>query len=285
MFGAPVSSPDPYYLINLTSGTGMVYPPWSVTDGKTQVSPRLVSGEKTGIILAIGQSTISGHEQTLYTPTNTKVENLSIYNGGLYNLADPIIGPTNGNTVLLPQGGVRGGCWLGRLADKMRTAGWFDRVIMAPIGIGATHVMDWENSRDCVLRTNTAVARLNALSLPITAVLYMQGESDCAAGITQSVYAASLANVFSHIRSLGVTAPIFVSQTTYIPGNVTSPGIRAAQAAIVDHANPIWAGPDTDVFTGLTYRYDDQHWNAAGSDAVANAWLNSLNHFGAPFVP
>src|SRR4051794_37689701 len=99
---------DPFVISQIVAGVGLVDNGYAKLTAKTLVDPRLVSGENTAVIIVLGQSNGANHVNALYTPTNVKVENFGVLNGGLYRAADPLLGCSGSN-----------GNWLGRLGDKL----------------------------------------------------------------------------------------------------------------------------------------------------------------------
>jgi hypothetical protein len=236
---------------------------------KVAISPAIAAGETTAVILTVGQSTVCNNDDTGYSAVSSKAQNFNVYDGGVYPIVDPLLGC---------QG--FGGNWAGRLADKLITAGIFQRVIIAPVGIGGTFVAEWASGGRFNQRILTAVARLNAIGLAPTMCLWMQGENDASASTTQSAYQTSLSSVISSARANGLpsSTPWFVSQTTY-PSTTSSTAVRAAQAAIVDNSIKIYAGPDTDTLTGANRQNGGTaaHWTAVGSDACAGLWKTAID--------
>ena len=139
--------------------------------GKTVSKAGLNAGETTGVFVVAGQSNAANCGTTNYTPSNaSKVDNLSIYDGGTYAGADPLLGCQN-----IP--GVAGtGNLFTRMADKLITAGKYQRVILIPVAVGGSSVADW----NAYLSERLIVSgrRAAAIGLPITAYLWMQGETD-----------------------------------------------------------------------------------------------------------
>jgi hypothetical protein len=84
------------------------------------------------------------------------------------------------------------------------------------------------------------------------------------------------------MAAAGYTGRYFVCQETWA-GGVTSAGIRAAQAAIVNNVNVFSAG-DLDSFNA-TYRQpsDNLHFIDVGLTAVGNLVYNTVHASGSPF--
>ena len=116
------------------------------------------------------------------------------------------------------------------------------------------------------------------------AVLWHQGESDAnqqdpARTLPGSLYREYLGTIIRRSRAdIGWDAPWFVAQATYhVPGDESSPDIRAAQAAVVADGVAL-AGPDTDALTGSLRERDGVgvHFSDAGLKAHAAAWADIL---------
>jgi hypothetical protein len=227
--------------------------------------PRLTSGETTGVFVVAGQSNCANTVDTLYTPTNSdKVDNLNVFDGGLYAFVDPPVGCAG---IL--------GSWLGRLGDKLIAASVFERVIFCPIGVSATAIASWVPGGPLNQNLVVAAKRLAAVGLSVTAFLWQQGESNH--GTSRASYAASLADVISTPRDEGFNAPWFLAKSTLIAG-ATDSNVRGAIDDTVNGTD-IFAGADTDTLTGTTYRQasNDPHFTATGADAAAGLWTTALN--------
>lgn len=246
--------------------------------GKTQVSRFLSPDQNIGIFGTIGQSNITSVAPNAYTITNTgKVDNLNIYDGGVFTHADPPLGMTG------PTGVVGGGFghMFGRLADKMITDGWFDRVIGAHAGVGGSAVADWATGGPLNHRLTVIAKRLLSLGRQPSAMLWQQGEGDH--GTSQANYTTRVQSVIDTLRSAGLTCPIFIAKTSYSAG-ATDSNVTAAQAAVVNHGAGVWAGADTDQFTSGSRIADNVHFSDAGMDSVATEWKTKLALYGAPFA-
>lgn len=240
---------------------------YATSDGKVRRDPRLNAGETTGVFVVAGQSNCANTVETNATLTNaSKIDNLNIFDGGLYAAADPLVGCDGllGNT-------------FSRVADKLITAGIFARVILIPIGVGGSSAAQWADTSALGQRLIVAARRAAALGLTVSAYLWQQGEQDKTNGTSQSSYAASLAAAIALPRNAGFNAPWFIAKCSYINGAVSS-AVQAAQVAAAN-GTTIFAGADTDSLTGTTTnrRPDDTHFKAAGADAAATLWKTAID--------
>lgn len=229
--------------------------------------PRVASGERTAVVIVAGQSNSVAHGVGgAFSPVNAgKVDSLSIFNGGVYEGKDP--GPNVDGPAI---------SWLYRFADKLISAGKYDRVIMVPIGMGSASVANFAPGGVLGNFIPVAVRRCMSLSLPITAILWQQGERENMDGVSQAIYQSTLQAVIDASRTAGVTAPWLVGKSTMLSGITSSP-IRAALAAVVNNID-VFAGADTDTLGGTTYREPGlTHFNPNGCDAAAALWYAALN--------
>lgn len=269
MVAASGSSPDPFVLRDNWDYASFPRA-LKVADGLTQVNPNLVGGQTTCVIIAGGQSTITGNGSGTYTKTNANIHMLNIYTGGMYSAVNPMPGVDSnfslGNTE----------CFLIRLADKMINASKYQRIILVPFGLGSTDIAKWQSGGFCNERISAAcqrVSKMGLLSATQVYFIWQQGESDRVLGTTQGAYTTGLNSVIATARAVLPTTPIYISQTSWSSG-VTSSAVRAAQAA--SWGGTIFQGPDTDTLDATNRIADNTHWNGTGSDAVAGLWNAKL---------
>lgn len=238
------------------------------TDGRTLVAAQgVTAGETTGVVVAIAQSNgPANYGVGSYSIVNTgKVDNLNLYDGGIYTAASPMLG--SGGT---------GTNWGIEAADLLVTAGWRQRVILASIAMSSTPIADWINGGIHRHRIEALSRRLSAKSLTPTVVWIVIGESDAVAGTTQADMNSRLNSLVSIVRSYWANVPILISKTSYYQGVVVS-NITNAQQAVISGGTSIWLGSNTDSYSGTaTYRaVDDIHWKSAGMTAVATDFKNA----------
>lgn len=232
------------------------------TAGRIIVDPTPELGERTLTFICAGQSNIANTCDVPYAPTNAgKVLNLNIWDGALYRYQDPVLGASASM-----------GCWLGRLGDKLINAGRCDRVVFVPLGMGASFVIEHTPGYPENSKITAAVERCRALGLNVSALLWMQGESDNG-NTSQADYTTRLLSVIATPRAIGEAAPWFISRCTLFAG-VTSVPIRAAQSAVVNGTD-VRAGPDIDALTGVN-RWDNTHLSGVGANACADLWVAAL---------
>jgi hypothetical protein len=226
--------------------------------GRARASCR--TGSRTAVLLILGQSNAANSINATITPSPGAL-NFSIYDGNCYVAEDPLLGASNG-----------GGNFATRLASKMVDGGLYDAVVLAPIAVGSTYVEDWAADGRLNQRIVIAAKRLRAANLAVTHVLWHQGEGNRLD--PAPYYREHFRTVVATLRHHGVAAPIYVAQAS-ICSSPRGDGVRAAQRGLVDIAQGIYAGPDTDQISA-DMRYDGCHFDARGADVLANMWLGAL---------
>ncbi|AZO77463.1 hypothetical protein BLM15_07455 [Bosea sp. Tri-49] len=239
---------------------------WNPT-GKTVVDPRPVPGENAGVFIVWGQSSATNAAAGTYVPTNAAhLFNLNPYDGGIYRASGSLLGCDYADNLTNVDN------MFTRAGDKLLTDDVFDRVILAPCGMGGTFIAQWEAS--LYQRIIATWKRCLAQGYDVTAILQQHGEWDNNFGTTQAAYRASGNAVIAKVRAAGCSAPWFIAKSTYY----SNPGaaIRAAIDQIVSDTANVFAGPDTDVILTPAGRYDAVHWNATGADQAAGLWRDVL---------
>lgn len=224
-------------------------------------------GERTAVIVVIGQSLSVNSVPSPYVPVNANIDQLNIWDGKLYRAKDPMLGIN---------GGKPGGTWMLRMADKLISDGHYDRVILVPMAVGNTRVGQWSDPNlepYLFRRINTVGLRIRDAGLPCTAIMWGQGESDTSANTSQASYAASLQKVIAEFKRAIPGCPMLVAQEAYYYGN-TNAGILAAQASVVDNIS-VFAGENVELISP-SGRYDNTHLNEAGADQRASLAVNAL---------
>lgn len=206
-----------------------------------------------------------------------------------------------------------------RLADKLVTDGKCSRVIIVPVSISSTAVAVWDIGGVLWQRIPVAMRRiaqrlnqtspLNSLKCGSTnitcVVLWGQGESDTAAGTTQTAYTNSLNSMISTSNttatSLGWTSGtwgrwLIAKQSYYLPGPAVDAAIQAAQHAVTN-GTQIFDGANADALVGNVCGPSANaacrdagsgiHWTDNGSYSYArdatNGWQQALHSSGSPF--
>jgi len=227
-------------------------------------SPRQT--ERTAVILCIGQSNGANHGKKMYKSEHgDKILN---YYMGKYCIAEsPMLGSS----------GLDGDPWT-NLGNMMISMGYADRVIFVPAAVGATSIRRWQEGGDLNYMMQSVIAESQA-NLTITHILWHQGESDFVEKTSGEDYKTGLSSVIKTIRSNNVGAPIYICVASKVIGadgwHPDNP-IATAQRLIVDNAEKIYSGVDTDLILDEMGRYDGVHFSELGQDKFARAWIKIL---------
>lgn len=279
-FGGVANNNSPLLLNDSTGlqfgGTQPI--PCTDTTGKTVATPTIGSG--TLILIVNSQSIPDNTLPSPVTPTNTtKVLQLDVYNQTIYQAAGNLLG-TDGTG---GAGCTTTGSYQVYLADKLVTDGKFSQVILVPVGIGGSSVMDWSPQGMLNQRARVACLSIRAKgwigSGASFGILYDQGNADANNNTLHGVpTAATWESLFIQWQNtyypLGCNFPIFVATET-MQANVTNATIQGAQAAVVDNVK-VFAGANIDSLTGGTNRADGTHLTNTGGQSAANLWATIL---------
>ena len=118
--------------------------------------------------------------------------------------------------------------------------------------------------------------RLSNAGLSPGAILWHQGEANAGdADEGGVIYWQKLGEVIATFRHYGIKASFLVALATYCNG-VTDDNVRRGQRSIVNPAQRIFQGPDTDLIRVDGRQKDDCHMNAWGQQRHAEAWADAL---------
>lgn len=231
-------------------------------------------------VLIIGQSNIAnyGSSNDVYEPTNNVIR---VASNGTWVRADSPSGSMASGTA---------GNIDGRIGDSLINSTPFNQCRIVNVAVAGTKLGWWRsdaatnayakraddyftyaNSR-LYERLSYAAGLANSNNFRYTHVLICIGESDGLAGTTTAQFKADFARVQSDLLALGISAPIFLSRTSY-GGSTTYPTIIQAQNEIINENANVYAGPNTDSYTG---RHDGLHFNSPTLDVVGAQWASMM---------
>jgi hypothetical protein len=245
--------------------------PYTTTAGKTTATAP-ASGASTGVFIVAGQSQAGNHGVSNFTPSNAaNCLQINIYDGVVYRLADPALGATG-----------TAGSYIGRLCDKLITAGKYTNMVMIPVAIGGTKIKQWTPAGDPALyssgwwahRLVVALKRAHQQGYAPQGIIWEQGTQDAAGGTTQAAWQADFQLLVTMMSAAGFTGKWLVPQSTLVAGASNST-IRAAQAAVANGSTVI-AGPDLDTLTGGNLQGDGVHRSDTGNDNAATALSSNI---------
>ncbi len=230
--------------------------------GKTSV-PCPAQTPGTAVILVLGQSNAGNHGEVA-AAREPQPQVLNWHQGHCSMAASPLLGATG-------QGGEP---WT-LLADQLIQAhSGIDNVIIAPIVVAASGISRWVPGGDIDQQLLQDVRALQS-TYRTTHVIWLQGETDFAAGTPQERYRSSLLSVIKTLRSVGVRAPVFVSVATRCGAQApwrADNEVAQAQTAVVNPDEHILPGVYLDQVLGSGDRFDGCHLSAQGLRTLSSAW-------------
>jgi hypothetical protein len=271
--GAPT---NPYLMYTPPAPIG----PYATPNSNPPTTPRVDPRSLTGRIYTFGTVGQSNGGNMMpgyaYVPVNTgKVLVLDVYTGLLHQYMEPITG-----------GSGIGGNWMGEAADAMINAGAANYVVITnAAAIGSTSVETFVPGANgwFVHRIQTIAQRVSEIGLTMSAWNFALGES--AMGYSETQFRTQLDAMIANTRANISAAPWIMDITTYytdpnVPhADLTNPGAVAALQNIVNEANQIYAGVNSDDLTFATGHRQSEpqtggwnahvHLNTAGCHAKA----------------
>ena len=233
--------------------------------GKVEI-PCPTQDTKTAVLLVFGQSNSANFQAQRHQGVDDHVVNFLL--GKCYLASSPLLGAD----------GLWGESW-SLLGNKLVAAGIFDRVVLISAGVGAIPIHRLAAGGD-LNRMLIDIINDAKRQYTITHLLWHQGEADFQSNTTEASYKADLSSVIDTIRSLGVTAPFYVSKASYAEQEhykhrpPINP-VTSAQRELVD-GQTILAGVDTDSLVLVSDRFDGTHFSASGQEKFADAWVALL---------
>lgn len=217
---------------------------------------------RTAVVLAIGQSNVANFGEARFASAHG-ARIVNFFEGGCWVARSPLYGAdyTLGEA-LTP------------LADRLIETGAADSVVLAVAAIGGRPIAEFARGRLAPMLT-AAIEALAARYAP-TAIIWHQGESDLALGTSSEDYRRDFGLIAARLRAAWPKAPIFVSVATkctpMTPDWRADNAIARAQRGLVDPAQGIFAGADTDALLLDADRYDACHMAKTGQEKFAEAY-------------
>lgn len=272
------SAPDPYAL---PERPGVAT--FCNASGMTARSPVINPAIRNVVLIVAGQSLRANTLPTLFIPTNAAaVDNLNICDGALYPISTYLLSSSLGQ----PDYTQFPGNISARIADRLIANNKADRVILAPIAVGASTMAMWGDGGVLAGRLCLTMRRLAALGItPATpgvtfAVEWGIGESDSQLGTSAPAFTASFNNTMAQLASCGFAGRVFLSRETWAAG-VTNATIQGAQTALVNNTT-VWASGNLDTLDN-SFRPDGTHLNDLGAATATTLIVGAMAASGAPF--
>jgi hypothetical protein len=233
--------------------------------------PLPIHGERrrTAVIITLGQSNAANHGDGQYVATK-RVDNFNVYDGKCYHAADPLLGASG-----------KGGNFATRFGDMVIGRALFDRVIIAPIGMGGTTVEQWAEEGLFNHRILAVIRRLHDAGFTPDFIFWHHGEGN--RGVTDHggrQYRKNLLEVIRTFRRFGVDAPFFVALAGR-DNSLSGPAcqyVRVGQLGAVNPEIGTYLGPDTDRIES-EHRSDSVHLTESGLSKLAEMWADTLGKF------
>ena len=200
----------------------------------------------------------------------------------MYVASDPLLG-----TGLATATGTFGpGSVSLRVADTLVTNGKFDRVIIVPLAIGGTGIVQWGTGGLLYNRTTAAMARLASRGITpgMTNVtfcfLWGQGESD--GGTSAATYKTGINQVTAALFATGFNGRAFINKQTWLAGSVNAT-IQGAQWDGTVITGNVFQGANADSLTAGSRQSDNTHFTDAGMASLSALIITALAATGAPY--
>ncbi len=244
---------------------------------KEEIDYQSLDKNRTMVLMVYGQGNAANGGEVKYSPKHNV---LNAYKGKCYRANDPLLGATDN----------KGTVW-SRLGDKIIESGAYDNVIVKTIAVGGTPIASWTvngmgigykgrlfgNYHSKILEAHD---EMNNMGIPITHILWHQGESDTVNETTKDEYKESFLDMLNNMRKLGIYAPVYVAQASRY-GKKTSNNVLNAQKELSLEYGDIFAGPNTDIIDSYDDRTEDgQRFSEQGLEKHAKGWLKSLESMG-----
>ncbi|WP_165677770.1 sialate O-acetylesterase [Metapseudomonas otitidis] len=228
--------------------------------------------DSVGVVLAAGQSNSANYADLKYH-TKYPGQVLNYYAGKCYVATSPLLGATGD-----------GGEFITMLADILVERGVYKKVVIVSTGVGGSRVAQWTQSGALGGMLSDRLRELTS-SYKVTDIVWHQGESDFAYRTSALDYSTSFLGLLNEIRSVGVSAPIYISVSTVCGKKsdwAPNSPIALAQRSLVDNST-VFLGADTDRILewGDRNSQDFCHLSGSGQLKTATAYADSITHFHA----
>ena len=207
----------------------------------------------TIVMVTLGQSNSANYLGHRYRAANERI--INFWAGRCYVAQDPLLGAT----------GDAGSQWV-VLANKLIARHDFIVIVAIGNGMRTTSVADWNGALSS--RYWATLDRLKA-HYKATHFLWHQGEAD--AHRTADEYAVELGKVIAESKKTFPESRFYVSQASICRGPALHT-VREGQRKVIQMANGVFPGPDTDRLDALEDRYDGCHFSMVGQEKIADMW-------------
>ena len=257
---------DKHYL-TLATGKYDKYGRLLMYPNKVQVSCPTQT-EDMAVLLAIGQSNSANYAEKKFTTEYPK-QVLNYFEGKCYIASSPLLGANNEE-----------GEFSTPLADNLIKSGTYKSVVIISSGIGATSISRWQKNGDLNDMLLGALETLNN-TYKITEVIWHQGESDFANGMSTNNYVDSFHSLMGTLENANVKARTFLAVATKCGNNhmwTADNSIATAQKLLVDNKS-MFLGVNADAMLGEEDRREEDncHLSESGQYKISSAYAESIN--------
>jgi len=238
-----------------------------ISIARDRCDKNILYSDSIAVLLTLGQSNSACYGQGKYICRNDVYE---YFEGNVFKAEEPLLGAdgNNGSSV-----------WT-RLADKLIDKGHYNKVILLPIGIGATTVECWSDGY-CNKKLSETLEWIKNDSITVTHVIWHQGENDNVENTGKGVYKERLKKILAHIRQHGIKADFHICVASYHPyaaskHNGIDTLIQNAQIEFVKENETTQLCVNTDSINLAGDRYDGVHFSEKGLDKFAEKLYYSI---------
>lgn len=230
------------------------------TVGRIRVEPDAAA--TTGVYLVYGQSNASNSGQLGY---DVHGDVLQAFEGSFYRYRDPALGGNGGN----------GSVW-GMLGDRLIESGQHRQVVFAVASIGGKtleELMEGQLYNYLLHCHRQLVARFGR----VDGLLFHQGEYNHGLHSGNHNYYRHFCEFLGHLRRDGVSAPVYLAQTTRCGVRGSDTVLLDAQDRLIRDLPGVRRGPNSDLLADPEYRLPDKcHFSLEGNRRLADLWQRCI---------
>jgi hypothetical protein len=165
--------------------------------------------------------------------------------------------------------------WI-RTANLLLEKNLRERILLVPLLVERSDIAAWRPDTGSIgARLNALVDAINALKLPVDAIIWQHGQGNDATLKEPQDYVDTIKSVLQTMRTKGITAPMIVAPTGNCPGSQEG-AVRAAQTLIIQSLPGVIAGPRLGNFGAEYFHPDGCALNQLGLERYAQAWAELL---------
>ena len=229
-----------------------------------QIVENFKGNNKSAVFLIIGQSNAANYGERLFS-SEEKI--YSYHKGKILKAKDPLPGAS----------GKKGSIWI-PFSEILIQNQICDQVLLVNIAEGSSTVSDWAVNGKYQKKLTGTLYELENIDLLPDFIIWQQGEEDNLLQTSFDTYKMKLQGIITELNRKTNRASIIISLTSFSPRSRTpvNTSIRSAQQEIIRENKNVFAGPDTDLYSGPDYRFDGIHLSEAGMIKIAGDWSKTI---------